>query len=60
MIGKKAVEAIINELDGLIEKKNCIHAVQRNQLSKKQRKKIIRSHMLMKEKMKMGVLDKIT
>ena len=59
VIGKKAVEAIINELDGLIDKKKCIHAVQRNQLSKKQRKKIIRSHMLMKEKMKMGVLDKV-
>ena len=59
VIGKKAVEAIINELDGLIDKKKCIHAVQRNQLSKQQRKKIIRSHMLMKEKMKMGVLDKV-
>jgi hypothetical protein len=59
VIGKKAVEAIINELDGLIDKKKCIHPVQRNQLSKTQRKKIIRSHMLMKEKMKMGILDKV-
>ena len=59
VIGKKAVEAIINELDGLIDKKKCIHAVKRNQLSMNQRKKIIRSHMLMKEKMKMGVLDKV-
>jgi hypothetical protein len=59
VLGDKAVDAIINELDGLIDKKKCIHAVRRNDLTKQQRKNIIRSHMLMKEKMKMGLPDKV-
>ena len=56
--GKDAIDALIDEMDGMLKRK-VWHGVLLDNLSATQRKKIIRSSVFFKEKYKDGVFDRL-